>query len=72
MLRVTRRDPVNGHHAICPIAAFCQQGELGSSPIRRTLKRRIQSFLYRWLWNDLRSLAPVSDGTNCHAKILGE
>ena len=56
-----------GIHTIRPFAAFCQQGELGFRPIRRTLKRRIQSFLYRWFRNDLRLLAPVSDGTDGHA-----
>ena len=58
--------------AICPSAAFCQQGELGLCPVRRTLKRRIQSFLYRWLRNDLRLLAPVSDGADGHAQVLRE
>jgi len=53
-------------------AAFCQQSELGPRPVRRTLKRRIQSFLYRWLWNDLRLLAPVSDGADGHTQVLRE
>ena len=33
--------------AICPLAALCQQSELGPCPVRRALKRRIQGFLYR-------------------------
>ena len=56
-----------GIHEIGPLAAFCQQGELGFRPVRRTLERRIQSFLYRWFRNDLRLLAPVSDGADCYA-----
>lgn len=56
-----------GIHAIRPFAAFCQQSELGFRPVRRTLERRIQSFLYRWFRNDLRLLAPVSDGAGYHA-----
>ena len=56
-----------GIHTIRPFAAFCQHGELGFCPVRRTLERRIQSFLYRWFRNDLRLLAPVSDGADGHA-----
>ena len=61
-----------GIRAIRPSAAFCQQGELGFRPIRRTLERRIQSFLYRWFRNDLRLLAPVSHGADGHAQVLRE
>ena len=58
--------------AICLLAVFCQQGELGLCPIRGALKCRIQGFLYRRFRNGLRSFAPVSDSADCHAKVLGE
>ena len=58
--------------AIGPLAALCQQSELGPCPVRRALKRRIQGFLYRWPRNDLGLLAPASHGANCHAQVLCE
>jgi hypothetical protein len=57
---------------ICPLAAFCQQRELGPCPVRRALQRRIQGFLYRRPGNDAGLLAPASHGANCHAQVLRE
>jgi hypothetical protein len=61
-----------GPGAIRPFATFCQQSEPGFCPIRRTLQRRIQSFLYLWFRNDPWLLAPVSDGAGDNAQVLRE
>ena len=50
----------------------CQRGELSLSPIRGTLKSRIQRFLYLRRRSDLGILAPVGDGASRYTQILRE
>jgi len=56
------------------ISAFSfadQHGELGFDAIRGALKRRVEDFLYRRPGDDLGISAPVGDGADGYAQMLG-